>query len=116
VNPTLLHRINAIEAEMDSELDLSHLARERVNPELLRQCVASGQVESRQIAAHIKASELDGIGNECALPIVVNDIKRVPEEMSASGAFLGLLAIAVLVGLVGFAVYTIAPLVASSFN
>jgi hypothetical protein len=75
-NP-IIQRINTIEREMVGEMDLSHIARERVEPDLLRQCVKSGQVDSRQIAAHIKASELDGIGNECALPIVVNDIKRV---------------------------------------
>jgi hypothetical protein len=41
----------------------------------LDQCARSGQVDSRQIASHIAAGELDGIGNECALPIIVDDIK-----------------------------------------
>lgn len=41
----------------------------------LRDCARSGQMDSRQIAAHYAAGELDGIGNECALPIIVDDIK-----------------------------------------
>lgn len=41
----------------------------------LDQCARSGQMDSRQIASHIAAGELDGIGNECALPIIVDDIK-----------------------------------------
>lgn len=54
----------------------SHLATRRVDESLLRQCARSGQMDSRQIAGHIKASELD-MGCECALPIIVDDIRPV---------------------------------------
>jgi hypothetical protein len=68
-NP-IIQRINTIEREMVGEMDLSHIARERVEPELLAACVASGQVDSRQIAAHQAAGELrlteQDVGLECA--------------------------------------------------
>jgi hypothetical protein len=52
----------------------------------LEQCAASGQMDSRQIAAHIRAGELDGIGVEAAdaprvtgavPPIVTTELRQV---------------------------------------
>jgi hypothetical protein len=50
---------------------LQHIATRRVQPDMLTQCVRSGQVDSRQIHEHAKAGELrltekDG-GYECSL-------------------------------------------------
>jgi hypothetical protein len=58
----------------EGRVDLSAILTRRVaERDMLRQCCASGQADSRQIAAHIAAGELrlteqDG-GYECALPI-----------------------------------------------
>ena len=55
----------------------------------LRDCARSGQVDSRQIAAHIAAGELDGIGVEAAdaarvtgAPIVTTELREVREPLS----------------------------------
>jgi hypothetical protein len=59
---------------------MTNLATRRISEaDMLRMCAASGQMDSRQMAAHIKASEMDGIGVECALPIIVDDIKPARE-------------------------------------
>ena len=55
----------------------------------LDQCARSGQMDSRQIAAHIAAGELDGIGVEAAdaarvtgaVPIVTDDLREVREPI-----------------------------------
>jgi len=57
---------------------------------MLRQCSGSGQCDSRQIAAHIRAGELDGIGNECALPIIVDDIKPAREPVDGQTVVIAL--------------------------
>jgi hypothetical protein len=72
MNPTLTHRINTIEAEMDGEHDLRRVLTQPCRSDLLA-CARSGQMDSRQIAAHVAAGELrlteSDIGFECALPI-----------------------------------------------
>ena len=59
----------------------------------LRDCARSGQMDSRQIAAHIAAGELDGIGVEAAdaarvtgaaLPIVTDELRMVREPIDWS--------------------------------
>jgi hypothetical protein len=53
MNSKLLHRISAIENEMDGEFDLRHVATTT-----LAECARSGQMDSSQIAAHVAAGEL----------------------------------------------------------
>ena len=59
----------------------------------LDQCARSGQMDSRQIAAHIAAGELDGIGVEAAdvarvtgaaPPIVTTELREVREPVDWS--------------------------------
>jgi hypothetical protein len=57
----------------------------------LDQCARSGQVDSRQIAAHIAAGEMDGIGVEAAdaarvtgAPIVTTELRPVREPFDWS--------------------------------
>lgn len=61
-------------------------------PDPLSACAASGQCDSRQIAAHIRAGELDGIGYEGAdaprvtgavPPIVTTELREVREPWDA---------------------------------
>lgn len=87
-------------------MTLRHIATNRLTErDMLTACVRSGQVDSRQIAAHIRASELDGIGNECALPIVVNDLQpvRKPHNWQSIGwqCFWAAFALYMLIAFVG---------------
>lgn len=59
--------------------------------EQLRDCARSGQMDSRQIASHIAAGELDGIGVEAAdaarvtgAPIVTTELRPVREPFDWS--------------------------------
>jgi hypothetical protein len=99
MSKAIIQRINTIEREMVGEMDLSHIARERVEPELLAACVASGQVDSRQIAAHQAAGELrltekDG-GYECGMLHVTF---AGPEPKSARVSWKALLFLALAAG------------------
>lgn len=68
------------------------LTRRVQERELLRQCSGSGQCDSRQIAAHISAGEMDGIGVEAAdaprvtgaVPIVTIELRPVREPFDWS--------------------------------
>lgn len=76
----------------EGRVDLRAILTRRVSEaDMLRQCARSGQVDSRQIAAHAAAGELDGLGVEAAdaprvtglvPPIVTTELRPVRKPLA----------------------------------
>lgn len=78
----------------------------RPDPDLLRQCLASGQADSRQIAAHLAAGDVAEDRDE---PLTD------PDYMLALTALTGVLAVACIAGGLIWLVYSILPVLRAHF-
>jgi hypothetical protein len=90
-------------------MTLTRLATHRIDADLLA-CARSGQMDSRQIAAHVAAGELrlteSDIGFECALPIKEPAIQYAGREPISGEAKVLIAALALAWGLIAALSYS----------